>query len=60
LTFIEFFLRMVPATMSVLVCDLITCVLLEKLKWFGYGAELPRAVASVLAEYDKEQDAKRD
>lgn len=58
--FIEFFLRMAPVTMPVLVCGLITCVLLEKLKWFGYGAELPEAVASVLVEYDKEQDAKRD
>lgn len=58
--FIEFFLRMAPITMPVLVCGLITCVLLEKLKWFGYGAELPEAVGHVLADYDKEQDAKRD
>jgi NhaB family Na+:H+ antiporter len=60
LGFIEFFLRMAPVTMPVLVCGLITCVLPEKLKWFGYDPELPEAVASVLAEYDKEQDAKRD
>ncbi|MFT5658311.1 MAG: NhaB family Na+:H+ antiporter [Gammaproteobacteria bacterium] len=58
--FIEFFLRMAPVTMPVLVFGLITCVLLEKLKWFGYGTELPEAVGSVLADYDKEQDKKRN
>lgn len=58
--FIEFFLRMAPVTMPVLFFGLITCVLLEKLKWFGYGAEMPEAVATVLAEDDKEQDAKRN
>lgn len=58
--FIEFFLRMAPVTMPVLFFGLITCVLLEKLKWFGYGATLPKAVASVLVEYSEEQDKKRN
>jgi NhaB family Na+:H+ antiporter len=58
--FIEFFLRMAPITMPVLVCGLITCVLLEKLKWFGYGATLSESVARVLSEYDAEQDTNRD
>ena len=58
--FIEFFLRMAPVTMPVLVCGLITCVLLEKLKWFGYGATLPAAVATVLSEYNEEQEKKRN
>ena len=38
--FREFFLRMAPVTMPVLFCGLATSVLLEKLKWFGYGATL--------------------
>ena len=59
-TFIEFFLRMAPVTMPVLVCGLITCILLEKLKWFGYGATLPEAVATVLSEYNEEQEKKRN
>jgi len=59
-TFIEFFLRMAPVTMPVLVCGLITCILLEKLKWFGYGATLPKAVATVLSEYNEEQEKKRN
>ncbi|MCP3687028.1 MAG: sodium/proton antiporter NhaB [Gammaproteobacteria bacterium] len=58
--FIEFFLRMAPVTMPVLVCGLITSVLLEKLKWFGYGATLPDAVAIVLVEYNDEQEKKRN
>ena len=58
--FMEFFIRMAPVTMPVLVCGLATCVLLEKLKWFGYGAELSDSVAEVLTEFDAEQDKKRD
>ena len=58
--FREFFLRMAPITMPVLFCGLATSVLLEKLKWFGYGATLSETVANVLVEYDTEQDANRD
>ena len=58
--FIEFFWRMAPITMPVLVAGLITCVLLEKVKWFSYGAKLSETIAGTLAEYDAEQDAKRD
>ncbi len=58
--FREFFLRMAPITMPVLFCGLATSVLLEKLKWFGYGATLSETVANVLTEYDAEQDANRD
>lgn len=58
-TFMEFFLRMAPVTMPVLVCGLITCVLLEKLKWFDYGATLPESVAQTLSDFNDEQEAKR-
>jgi len=58
--FIDFFLRMAPITMPVLCFGLATCVLLEKLKWFGYGATLSESVAKVLTEFDAEQDANRD
>jgi NhaB family Na+:H+ antiporter len=51
---------MAPITMPVLVCGLATSVLLEKLKWFGYGAQLSETVAHVLIEFDAEQDASRD
>ncbi len=37
--------------MPVLAAGLLTCVLLEKSRRFGYGAQLPAAVRQVLAEY---------
>ncbi|MEO8467731.1 MAG: sodium/proton antiporter NhaB [Gammaproteobacteria bacterium] len=53
--FTEFFVRMAPVSMPVLVVGLVTCVLLEKLRWFGYGAELPAAVRVVLEDFDRTQ-----
>jgi Na+:H+ antiporter, NhaB family len=57
--FIEFFLRMAPVTMPVLAAGLLSCVLLEKFCWFGYGALLPDSVAHTLSEFAAEQDSKR-
>ena len=58
-TFMEFFLRMAPVTMPVLVCGLITCVVLEKVKWFDYGANLSDTVRHTLSDFNDEQEAKR-
>jgi NhaB family Na+:H+ antiporter len=58
--FIEFFMRMAPVTMPVLVAGLITCVLLEMTGIFGYGSKLPDEVRSVLSEFDAEQEDKRN
>ncbi|MDH4582906.1 sodium/proton antiporter NhaB [Pseudomonas sp. BN415] len=57
--FKEFFLRVAPVSMPVLAAGLLTCVLLEKLRWFGYGAELPESVRQVLAHFDAEENARR-
>ncbi|MEE9492420.1 MAG: sodium/proton antiporter NhaB [Gammaproteobacteria bacterium] len=57
--FVEFFMRMAPVTMPTLVAGLATCVLIEKLGWFGYGAKLPEEVRSVLSEFQAEQEDKR-
>lgn len=57
--FIEFFLRMAPVTMPVLVVGLITCVVLEKIKIVGYGAELPEPVREILTEFDRDETAAR-
>ena len=48
--FITFFLKVAPVSLPVLAAGLATCVLLEKLRWFGYGTELPESVRKVLAE----------
>lgn len=57
--FAEFFLRMAPITMPVLACGLVTCILLELTKTFGYGTLLPDNVREILVKYDQEQQAKR-
>ncbi len=57
--FIEFFMRMAPVSLPVLVVGLTTCVLLEKTGIFGYGAKLPEKVRHILEEFDAEESAKR-
>ena len=57
--FIEFFLTMAPVTMPVLAVGLVTCVLLEIIKKFGYGNVLPEGVRSILVEFDEHQSAAR-
>jgi NhaB family Na+:H+ antiporter len=46
---------MAPVTMPVLVAGLLTCLLLEKMSWFGYGAKLPDDVRSILENFNEEQ-----
>lgn len=57
--FIEFFMRMAPVTMPVFACGLICCVILEKIKILGYGAQLPAAVKQVLLESSLEDEKNR-
>ena len=57
--FIDFFLRMAPVTLPVLVCGLLVCWLVERFRLFGYGAQLPAAVRDVLKEYDRKATAGR-
>ena len=57
--FLEFALRMAPVTVPVFFFGLLTCVLVEKFKVFGYGAELPPAVRTILVDFDKYEDANR-
>src|SRR5262249_5662743 len=58
-TFGEFFMAMAPVSVPVLFVGLATCVAVEQLRWFGYGASLPASVRQVLAAYDSEQRSKR-
>lgn len=48
----EFFLRISPISVPVLICGALTCYLLEKYRLFGYGDRLPRKVWIILAEYN--------
>lgn len=57
--FTEFFLRVAPVSVPVFICGLLACVLLEKTKSFGYGAQLPGAVRDVLHEFDLKSRSQR-
>jgi NhaB family Na+:H+ antiporter len=57
--FLEFAVRMSPVTVPVVIAGLFTCLLVEMLGWFGYGAELRPGVRAILKEYDQhETDAR--
>jgi NhaB family Na+:H+ antiporter len=57
--FIEFFVRVAPVSMPVLVVGLMTCAAVEKFKFLGYGTEMPMAARRILEEYDRLEDKKR-
>ncbi|OOH92384.1 Na+/H+ antiporter NhaB [Pasteurellaceae bacterium 15-036681] len=52
----EFFLRVSPISIIVLVSGVTTCYFLEKYKLFGYGDRLPRKVWVVLAHYNQRKE----
>ena len=58
--FMEFFLRMAPVSIPVLITGLLMSVILEKTKLFSYGCQLPNSVREILVKDAEEQDAKRD
>ncbi len=57
--FMEFFMRMAHITMPVLAAGLMTCIVVEKTKLCGYGAQIPEAARRILEEYDRIEDEKR-
>jgi NhaB family Na+:H+ antiporter len=57
--FMEFFLQVAPVALPVFVVGILTCLVIEHMRWFGYGTRLPDAVRHVLESYDREQQARR-
>ena len=57
--FMEFFMRMAPVTMPVLVAGLISCLLIERFKVFGYGHQLSETLRSKIVESAEKDDAER-
>ncbi|MCL4143929.1 UNVERIFIED_CONTAM: hypothetical protein GTU68_057374 [Idotea baltica] len=57
--FVEFFLQMAPITIPVFFCGILTTVLLEKAKIFGYGAQLPEVARNIIENYTEETDRNR-
>lgn len=58
--FAEFAVRVAPISIPVFVVGLALCMLLEKLRWFGYGERLPDSVREVMERWDAQQSSKRD
>jgi Na+:H+ antiporter, NhaB family len=57
--FVDFFLRVAPVSIPVLVVGLLTCGVVERLGWFGYGAPLPQAVRAAIEDYARAEDERR-
>lgn len=57
--FVEFFLRMAPITIPVLISGLITVIFLELTGWFGYGQKLPEKVRNVMEDFAEYEDKQR-
>ena len=56
----QFFVHVAPVSIPVLVVGLLLCALLERLGWFGYGAQLPDSVRGVMERWDVAQSRARD
>lgn len=54
--FADFFIRVMPISMPVLIMGLLTTIALEKFKIFGYGVQIPENAYNVLKANVDEQD----
>ncbi len=57
--FAEFFIKVAPVSMPVLIVGLLTCYGVEKRNLFGYGVQLPGNIRSHLLETEVKMEAKR-
>jgi NhaB family Na+:H+ antiporter len=55
----EFFFRMAPVSLPVLAVGLLTCILLEHFRWFGYGERVAEPARRVLEDFDAAETEKR-
>lgn len=55
--FDEFFIKVAPVSMPVLAVGLLTTIVVEKFRLFGYGCQLPRSVHTLLEENDRKREA---
>jgi len=57
--FIPFFIKVAPVSMPVFAVGLLTCIMVEKLQIFGYGAKMPGQIRSHLLETEIKMESKR-
>jgi NhaB family Na+:H+ antiporter len=58
-SFVEFFIKMLPISLPVFICGLLTCYLIERFSLFSYGVQLPDHIRQVLSDFDKNESLKR-
>jgi NhaB family Na+:H+ antiporter len=58
-SFVEFFLKMLPISLPVFICGLLTCYLIERFSLFSYGIQLPDHIRQILSDFDKSESSKR-
>ncbi len=57
--FVEFFVMVAPVSMTTLVVGMLTVLVVERFRWFGYGATIPDQVFEVLYHFDQKERASR-
>lgn len=57
--FLTFFNKMAPVTIPVVIAGLLTTIILEKTKRFGFGSQLPEDARIIIENYTIEEDQKR-
>ncbi len=57
--FIDFFMQMKVITIPVFFAGILTTVLLEKFKLFGFGAQMPEVARTIIEKYTIAEDNKR-
>ncbi|MGQ0429728.1 MAG: sodium/proton antiporter NhaB [Gammaproteobacteria bacterium] len=55
--FIRFAVEMAPVTVPTVAAGFLTCLVVEKLGWFGYGTPMPASVREVLVEFERHESA---
>ena len=53
--FQRFFIMVAPVSLPVLVAGLLTCLCVERFRWFGYGESLPVEARKAIVHYDRER-----
>jgi NhaB family Na+:H+ antiporter len=56
-SFVRFAVEMAPVTLPTVVAGLLTCVVVERFAWFGYGVPMPESVRKVLEDFERQESA---
>jgi Na+:H+ antiporter, NhaB family len=57
--FAQFAYQVAPVSIPVVLAGLVTCLLLEQLRWFNFGVPIPPAVREVLLQFERNESQHR-